>query len=344
MKQTNIKPKIIAFEVTRRCRLHCPHCRAKAGIDPKEEVLTTNQCKEIIRSIADYKKCVLILTGGEPLERQDIYELIDTARDNHLKVAMATCGYLINEDSIKKLKKAGVLTLSFSLDGDSAETHDEFRQTKGAFDIVIKAAALARKANIRFQINMAISKLNIDEVFGVYELSKKIGAYCFNPFILVPTGRGEMLKEAILDPIEYQTLLNEFIEMKLENTIKIRITCGPQFAPVSKLQKNLLGINDEAKGCLGGREFGFISYKGDIQICGFLDISAGNLIKNNYNFEKIWTESEFLNKIRSRNFTGACGNCGYITVCGGCRARAYTIAGDYMATDPICAYLGGDEP
>ncbi len=360
------KPRLVAFEVTRRCQFNCVHCRANAGEGDKEK-LTTQQCKKILASVAKFNKCVIILTGGEPMERSDIYELIKYGRERKLRMVMASCGYLINEEAIARLKKAGVLALSLSLDGSSAETHDKFRQAKGAFDAVIRAAEIARQAGMRFQINTTICKLNIDEVAGIVELAKRLKAYCFNAFILVPTGRGKKIADEILDPIQYEVLLNELLRLKLESSIEVRVTCGPQFAyvyerakakklidpvngpstmpasaalgtgPSTKLPSTALGAG--GTGCMGGRGFGFISYKGDVQTCGFLDISAGNLVKNGFDFKKIWLESKFLNEIRDlSSYKGACGTCEYLRLCGGCRARAYGVYGDYLAADPICNY------
>jgi radical SAM protein with 4Fe4S-binding SPASM domain len=345
MKNKVEKPRLVAFEVTRRCQFNCVHCRANAGNGNREE-LTTQQCKKIISSVAKFNKCVIILTGGEPMERSDIYELIKYGRERKLRMVMASCGYLINEEAITRLKKAGVLALSLSLDGSSAETHDKFRQATGAFDAAIKAAEIARQAGMRFQINTTICKINIDEITGIIELAKRLGAYCFNAFILVPTGRGEQIADEILDPIQYEVLLNELLRFKLESSIEVRVTCGPQFAYVyerAKAKKLIAPVNDPSTtsvtGCMGGRGFGFISYKGDVQTCGFLDISAGNLVENGFDFKKIWLESKFLNEIRDLSaYKGACRTCEYLSLCGGCRARAYAISGDYLAADPICNY------
>jgi radical SAM protein with 4Fe4S-binding SPASM domain len=335
MSKKGVKPRIIAFEVTRRCRYSCRHCRANASATIEEE-LTTSECKKIIKAIAKYSKVILIFTGGEPMERSDIYELIRYARKINLKPILATCGYLIDEKSITKLKKAGVTALSFSIDGAGAETHDKFRDAEGAFDSAIKAAKIASKAHVRFQINTTISKINVDEVIGISELAKELGAYCFNPFILVPTGRGKKIEDAVLGPIEYEVLLNELLRIKLKAEIKVRVTCGPQFARVCR-QAEAKGLMKEVAGCMGGKGFAFISYRGDVQICGFLDIPAGNLIENNFNFKKIWEESELLKEIRSAsNYTGKCRICEYVGLCGGCRARAYAASGDYLGEDPVC--------
>jgi len=342
MSKRIVKPRLIAFEVTRRCRFSCRHCRADAGADCEEE-LTTRQCKRILKAIVKYKKCILILTGGEPMERSDIYELIRYGRKIGLRPVLATCGYLINEKTIVRLKKAGIMALSFSIDGASAESHDKFRGTKGAFDSTINAAKIARKGRVRFQINTTISKINIDEVIGIAELAKELGAYCFNPFILVPTGRGREIADEILDPVEYEALLNELLRIKLKSEIKVRVTCGPQFARVCR-QAEAKGLAEEVAGCMGGVGFGFVSYRGDVQICGFLDIPAGNLIENNFDFAEIWEESEFLEEIRNvSGYKGRCRICEYVGICGGCRARAYAMSGDYLADDPVCSYKPGDK-
>ena len=344
-----VKPRLIAFEVTRRCRYSCRHCRANAGITGDEE-LTTSECKRILKAVAKFTSlplrrqgCMIILTGGEPMEREDIYELIRYGRKQGLRPVLATCGYLINEKSIVRLKKAGIRTLSFSLDGASAETQDRFRGSKGAFDSVIKAAEIARKAHIRFQINTTISKVNIDEIVGIVELTKRLGAYCFNAFILVPTGRGKQMADEILEPVEYEATLNELLRLKLESKIQVRVTCGPQFARVWKqaqAKAKAKGLIEDVSGCMGGRGFGFISYRGDVQTCGFLDIPAGNLIENGFNFGRIWRESEFLKEIRNvSEYKGKCRICEYAGICGGCRARAYAMSGDYLASDPVCEFV-----
>jgi len=334
------KPRLIAFEVTRRCRFNCLHCRANAGAAADDE-LNKQQCKKIMAAVAKFCKPIIILTGGEPMERTDIFELVKYGRKLRMKMVMASCGYLINDESITKLKQAGVSALSFSLDGSSAETHDKIRQAEGAFDATTRAAKIARQAGMRFQFNTTISKINIDEVAGIVELAKRLGAYCFNAFILVPTGRGAKIADEILSPVQYEFLLNELLRLKLEASIEVRVTCGPQFARICKETRAGKLIGD-ISGCMGGRGFGFISYRGDVQTCGFLDISAGNLIENGFDFKKIWSRSQFLEQIRDLSgYTGPCRVCQYGSICGGCRARAYALSGDYLAADPLCDYRAG---
>lgn len=335
-----LKPRLIAFEITRRCRYQCKHCRAHAGPEIGDE-LTTQQCKKIITSIARFAKPILILTGGEPMERQDLYEIIEHARGKGLKVVMATCGYLLNEDAMEKLKKAGVSALAFSIDGASAETHDKFRGSDGAFDTAIKAIEIAKKTKMPFQINTTLSKLNAGEVLGIAELTKRLGAICFNAFMMVPTGRGEEISDAVLDPVQYESLLGELVRIKLRGEVKVRVTCGPAWARVCE-QAKVRKLTDEWKGCMGGRGFGFVSWRGDVQACGFLDIPAGNLVGNGFKFREIWLKSKLLNEIRDLSaYKGKCGECEYVGVCGGCRARAMAMLGDYLAGDPVCGYIPG---
>ncbi|MHC4647119.1 MAG: radical SAM protein [Planctomycetota bacterium] len=356
-----VRPRIIAFEVTRRCRYNCRHCRADAGCVVDEGELTTVQCKKIISAVTNFTRkrkrapksqkgapagemgheTMIILTGGEPMERGDIYDIIRYGCARRLRMVMATCGYLIDDESIEKLKDSGVSALSFSLDGASPETHDAFRQAAGSFDSTVRAAQTAGAAGVRFQINSTISRINADEIAGIARLAERLGAYCFNAFLLVPTGRGAQIADAILDPLEYETVLNELLRLKLESRIHVRVTCAPQFSRLCR-QKRLHQLNEGATGCIGGRDFAFISYRGDVQTCGFLNVSAGNLLENGYDFRDIWLNSELLKEVRDVSaYRAGCGVCEYVTTCGGCRARAYAMTGDYLAADPICSYKDG---
>jgi radical SAM protein with 4Fe4S-binding SPASM domain len=348
----NHKPRLLALEVTRRCRFNCRHCRADAGRAARADELSTEQWKSILDGIAAYEKCVIILTGGEPMERPDIHDLIRHGRALGLRMVMATCGYAIDDASLSLLREAGVMALSFSLDGAKAETHDAFRRTPGAFDTVVKAAETARRADMRFQINTTITRGNLAEIPAIAELARRLGAYCWNPFILVPTGRGEEIADELLEPRQYAELLADLLTIKSELPIELRVTCGPQYArlyretggtpPASSLRPPAFVM---PSGCMGGRGFGFISYRGDVQTCGFLGISAGNLVDSGYDFAAVWDGSKFLNEIRDLSlYKGNCGRCAYLKVCGGCRARAYAVTGDYLASDPICWYEPRTKP
>jgi len=278
---------------------------------------------------------VIILTGGEPMERADIYELIEYGRELGLRMVTATCGYHITDSVAARLKGAGITAISFSLDGATAETHDAFRQKAGAFETVMVAIGNVRAAGIRFQVNTTFTNLNIAEAGAIAALAEGLGAYCFNPFILVPTGRGEKIRDLILSPAEYEKLLSNLAGLKQKSKIEVRVTCGPQFARICRSEK--IDGADRVTGCLAATDFAFISARGDVQTCGFLEISAGNLMENNFDFADIWLNSKFLNDLRDLSkYKGACSGCVYLSVCRGCRARAYTMLGDYLQHDPIC--------
>jgi len=330
-----MKPRMLALEVTGQCQFNCRHCRAhpQSGLTGD---LDTQTWKKILVSVANYTKCVVIFTGGEPLERSDFFELLAYTRSIGLRAVVASCGYLIDEATIKRLMDVGVLSLSLSLDGASAETHDKFRQAPGAFDAVIRATRLAREAGMRFQINTTLSRINKAELIAITSLTERIGAACFNAFILVPTGRGQELTDQLLDPVEYETLLNELLTIKMRSSLDIRVTCGPQMARVerTRAEKRL----EASSGCMGGREYGFISKQGNLQTCGFLQVPAGSLIKNGYDFRSLWEDSQLMRQVRDRQQrTGKCSLCEYLDFCGGCRARAFLASGDYLGEDPLCS-------
>ena len=332
------KPVLLALELTRHCRFHCAHCASAAGPVLDDGNLETGQWKKILKAIADYNKCSVIFTGGEPMERPDIYSLVSYADRLGLNIILATCGYLIDQFSIDKLKHAGISALSFSIDGGTAATHDLIRESAGSFNAVINAAAIARQNNVPFQVNSTISKINIDEVNEIIQLAENIGARCYNPFILFPKGCPTSLADKILDPVEYETLLNRLLEIKLESKIEIRVTCSPAFIRVAHLSNAEKRVGD-FNGCIGATGYGFISCIGDVQLCSFLDVPAGNLVEENYDFKTIWEYSKLFNEIRDRSsYTGKCGLCDFLELCGGCRARAYTVCGSYLNHDPLCEY------
>lgn len=324
----------MALEVTGHCEFQCRHCRANTQTEPVPD-LDTQTWKRILKALAEYEQCVVIFTGGEPLERTDLFELLDYTRQVGLRAVLATCGYRINKEILQHLLDVGVLSLSLSLDGASAETHDKIRQAPGAFNAVLQTAQLAREGGMPFQINTTLSRVNQAEVIAIAELTERLGAACFNPFILVPAGRGQDLTDQLLDPVEYETLLNELLTIKMRSNIDMRVTCGPQMARVERTRAE--ARLDASPGCLGGREFGFITRNGDLQTCGFLPVPAGNLIKNRYNFQHLWENSPVLTTLRDRKqIKGKCSLCKYLDFCGGCRARAFLTSGDFLGEDPSC--------
>lgn len=331
------KPQLIAFEVTGRCQFNCSHCRSNAHVEDNGHELTTLECKKILVAIANYHKCTVLLTGGEPMERSDLCDLLRYAKGLGLRTAMSTCGYLMDEMMMRRFKALDVTTLSLTLDGASESKHDTFRRTPGAFNAVIKTAELAKKSNMRFQINTTVNRGNLDQVKSIAALAESLGAFCFNPYIMLPTGQSSRLEDQMLGPIEYEVLLNDLYVIKQKFPVDVRVSCGPQFARVSKSigAERRLGV-----GCLGGREHAYITHRGQVQTCGFLPLPAGNLLENEFDFEDIWENAQLFEVMRGRQeHPENCQSCDHVQDCGGCRARAYALSGDAMAADPLCSRL-----
>jgi len=339
MNQENNKQalRVVAWETTRRCELQCLHCRGSArNLDYPGE-LSTEEGFRLIDSIASFSKPVLILTGGEPMTRADIYDLAGHASGLGLRVVMAPCGPLINADTAKKIKESGIKRISISLDGASATTHDAFRGVNGAFNSAISGIRHAKNAGLEFQVNTTVTRHNVSELPAILKLAIELGAVAFDIFFLVPTGRGAALRELEISPDEYEKALEWTVEASKNAGIIVKTTCAPHFA---RIQTQLTGRKSHAGGCMGGRGFVFVSHRGIVQPCGFLDLVCGDLRKEDFNFRKIYDESVIFTKLRDiDSYRGKCGYCEYRYVCGGCRARAYAQDGDYLAEEPSCTYL-----
>ncbi len=359
-------PRLIAWEVTRSCYLHCKHCRAGAEHRPYENEFTTEECFRLLENIAGFSQPIIILTGGEPMLRKDIYEIARHGHELGLRMVMAPCGEYIDDEAVVKMLESGIQCISISLDGATVVSHDGFRQVEGAFASAMKAIEAAKRNGLAFQINTTITKHNIDEVGKILNLAERLGAITFNPFLLVPTGRGKALAEQEITPEQYEAVLHWLNEQRGKTKMAIRVTCAPHYQRIIRQQPQL--VENENKqdsqpppseawrchplrppgtetghgpmaGCMGGKSFAFISHVGKVQICGFLEEAAGDLRESNLDFESIWKNSTFLQNIRAVDeYKGKCGWCEYRRVCGGCRARAYAMRGDYMESEPFCVY------
>jgi len=360
-------PLLIAWEVTRSCNLNCRHCRAAAKNIKYDNELKTDECKRLLDNIASFSQPIIILTGGEPMLREDIYEIARHGSDLGLRMVMAPCGMLIDDASVKKIKAAGIQAISISIDGATAESHNAFRRVAGAFEGAMAAMAAAKRNGLPFQINTTITKHNVDELEEIVKLAEEVGATTFNPFLLVPTGRGKELAEQEISPEQYEEALHWLSRLRSKIKMQLRVTCAPHFQRIIRQDKSVdagqakghppVGPGHgaitagggghghggqkgfQAAGCMGGKSFAFISHVGKVQICGFLEVAAGDLKENGLDFEAIWKGSEFFRQIRDvDNYAGKCGYCEYRRLCGGCRARAYALTGDYLESEPFCVY------
>lgn len=327
----------VAWETTRKCQLNCIHCRAAAGSTQPEDELSTEEGYRLIDGIAKFAKPMLILTGGEPMTRPDIYELASYATSKGLRVVMAPCGHLLTPENAEKIKTSGIKALSISLDGANAATHDTFRNSPGAFEKSLAGIRHIREAHIHFQINTTVSKLNVHQLPQILDLAENIGASAVDFFFLVPTGRGKKLDAELLPTSEYEKTLRWIAEERSKRKIRVKTTCAPHFARITRSMKS---DSSPEGGCLAGGGFVFVSHRGTMQPCGFLDIPCGDLRKEDFDFGKIYMESDIFRKLRDPDrYEGRCGVCEFRMVCGGCRARAYAASGDILTADTTCSHV-----
>lgn len=344
MNENNYKPHLIAWELTRKCLLNCKHCRAGAAVSNTDDELKTEEVFKVMDSIAESFSPIIILTGGEPMMRSDVYEIAKYGTYKGLRMTMAPCGMLINDKTVLQIKDSGIKRISLSLDGANAETHDDFRQGKGSFDKVIEAAKIVNVNDLEFQINTTVHEKNKNELPKILEIAEKLGAKSFHPFILVPAGRAKNLSVFEIKPDEYESILEWIAGLKNKTDLNVKPTCAPHYHRIIRQTKNFTpaennGMNAMTKGCMGGQSFAFISNTGKVQICGFLNIEAGDIRKEGYSFTSIWNKSELFKEMRDiDNYHGKCGVCGFKKVCGGCRARAYAFYKDYLGEEPYCNY------
>jgi len=338
--------RMVAWEVTRSCNLACVHCRAAARDEPYAGELSTHECFALLDDIALFARPVIILTGGEPLLREDIFDIAEYGTRKGLRMVMAPNGTLVDLQTAGRLKRAGVMRISLSLDGASAATHDSFRQVDGAFDAVMEAAGAAREAGLEFQINPTVTAQNVDEIPAILDLAVDIGASAFHIFMLVPTGRAIDLKDGMIGAERSEAFLR-WLHGEMENrSIAIKATCAPHFYRIAKQAGRGSSTGERAgrldtttRGCLGGIAFCFISHVGDVYPCGYLELNCGNVRERS--IKDIWTNAEPFVTLRDfNNYRGKCGTCKYVRVCGGCRARAYAATGDYLNDEPLCLYSG----
>lgn len=343
--------QLVAWEITGRCNLFCAHCRGSATSDCVEGELTTQECFNLIDQILEVGNPILILTGGEPLCRPDVMQIAEYAVKKGLRVVLGTNGTLITDEIAAQLKAVPVSRVGISLDFTIAKLQDEFRSKRGAFDTAMRGVTAARKAGVEVQINSTITKMNVDYLDDLLSLALEAGAVAFHPFMLVPTGRGKGLEAVELSPERYEQTLNWIYDKQkqLGDRIFFKPTDAPHYLRVMKqrqkqeceaLPQSKAGHNAAnriTRGCLAGIGFCFISSRGKVKGCGYLDVEAGDIKINS--FSQVWNNSPLFQSLRNlANLKGKCGVCEYKRICGGCRARAYEATGDYLEAEPYCIY------
>ncbi len=334
-------PRLVAWETTRACNLLCRHCRAAAIAETPPDELSAQQGRDLLRQLAAWSPAPLtILSGGEPLLRPDIVELAAYGSELGLRMLLSTNGSLVTAPKARELKKAGLARVSLSLDGAQPASHDLFRGLDGSFAAVVQAAAYLREAGLPFQINSTLSAVNLAEAEALSRLAESLGAAAHHVFLLVPVGRGEELASACVSADQYEELLVAMKKREASLSLEFKATCAPQYQRIGR-QLNLApaGPHGAGRGCLAGQGFMFISSVGQVQGCGYLDLSAGQIQKQG--IREIYESSPVFAALRDRSqYRGKCGRCEYFQLCGGCRARA-KAAGDYLGPEPLCPYEPG---
>jgi heme b synthase len=308
--------------------------------------LSPEEALRLLDDIVSFSSPVVILTGGEPLLREDIFDLARYGTKRGLRMVMAPNGTLIDGEKALRIKESGIQRVSISLDGATPKTHDRFRRVEGAFAGALRGIEHLKKVGMEFQINTTVTRGNCEELPEILDLAVRLGAAAHHMFLLVPTGRGKELEEQAIQAAEYEKVLNWFYEQREKFPLQLKATCAPQYyrilrqrmkAEGRKVNPQTHGLDAMTRGCLGGIGFCFISHRGEVQPCGYLEARSGSIREKN--LREIWEKSPVFQKLRDfSGYKGRCGHCEYIRVCGGCRARAFEKTGDLLAEEPLCIY------
>jgi AdoMet-dependent heme synthase len=343
-------PLIVSWNLTRKCNLKCSHCYINATTKELDGELNTQESKNLIDQIAEVSRPLLVLSGGEPLLRKDVYELIQYGTEKGLRMGLGSNGGSIDSRVAEKLKEAGIKTVSISLDSPIPEQHDEFRGVAGSWQKAVNAIKVLRENDVLVQVNTTLTQENYNQIDDIMSLSEQIGVENFHLFFLVPTGRGA--KIADISPAMYEDMIKGTFAKTYKHKLNVRPSCAPQFMRIAKDMG--LDMRQWIRGCISGMYYCRIYPNGDITPCPYLPVKLGNIREKS--FKEIWFNSPIFKALRDpESLKGKCGICDYKTVCGGCRARAYGLSsdfidycgdlheptelkGDYLTEDPWCVY------
>ena len=351
----NMAPFTIAWEVTRACAYACVHCRADAMHTPDPNELNTEEALRLIDRLAEFGSPILVFTGGDPMMRRDLHELIAYATQKGLRCSLTpTATALPTTARLEKVRDAGVRRIALSLDAPTAEIHDNFRQVPGSWQRTMDILRRAQAIGISVQVNTTVAKHNVDILADMIPFLQEVGAVQWSLFFLVPTGRAQASN--MISPEEHERTFNWLYDLSKNAPFDIKSTAAPMYRRVAIERKRAEqadgtpvtfqgagfqyadGLNRPTRGVNDGNGFLFISHVGDIQPSGFLPLTAGNVRTDDvidiYRHSQLFTDLRTPDKIKGR-----CGVCEYRDVCGGQRGRAYGITGDYLESDPACIYI-----
>ena len=349
------RPFIVIWETTQACDLACVHCRACAQPLRSTLELSTDEAKHLIHEVAALRAPVFVLTGGDPLKRPDIFELVEYASTHGVRISLTPSATpLLTQEAIHKLKQCGLARLAISLDGPSGEIHDAFRRVRGSYDWTLRAVCCAREIGLPVQINTTITRHNLQYLDSMIAVLEQLDIALWSVFFLVPTGRGSAIGlisaeefEQVFDQL-YQTSRRVKFDIKSteaqhyrrfllqRRTEEKRKGNGKSLAPMLRTS-TADGIGRAPRGINDGKGFVFISHIGEVFPSGFLPVSAGNVRKQS--LTELYRHSPLFVSLRdSKNLKGKCGICEFREICGGSRARAYATTGDVFAEEPCCAW------
>jgi radical SAM protein with 4Fe4S-binding SPASM domain len=367
------RPYVVSWNLTYRCNLACEHCYLDAGARPQVDTesfadrseLDTEGCFRVIDEIAAFApECLTILTGGEPLLRRDILEIVGRASTRGLWVVVGTNGVRITENVAQRLAEAGARGLSLSLDALDPDRHDRFRRVRGAWENTVAGAGILHRTGLPFIVQTTVGSHNLDELEAIADFAHdRLAAKVWNLYFLVPTGRGQFVSD--ITPGQYDAVLAclHRIQRKYDRRMLVNAKCAPHYVKTvleraGEATDPLAADADPAKppawpgtspirtysggagGCPAGTHYMGIRPNGDVTPCPYLPVFAGTLRSSS--LADLWTSSELFTDIRRRTALGGrCGACEMNSQCGGCRARAYGMTGDLMAEDPLCTHTPG---
>lgn len=357
----NKDPFIVIWELTRACQLACLHCRAEAQLkrDPRE--LSFEEGKNLIDQIYEMNNPMLVFTGGDPLMRQDVFDIAKYAVEKGVRVSMTPSATPnVTKEAIEKAKEVGLSRWAFSIDGPTAEVHDHFRGTAGSFDLTMERIKYLHELEIPIQINTVISRYNIEYLDEMAKMVEDLGCVLWSVFFLVPTGRGQ--ESDMISPVEHEKVFRWLYDLSKRVSFDIKTTAAQHYRRVVIQQKmrevkdwteeinylsalteqgltgSIDGLGRAPKGVNDGNGFVFISHIGDVYPSGLLPVKAGNVRETP--LAEIYRESPIFKSLRNPDlYKGKCGVCEFRHVCGGSRSRAYAMTGDYLESEPFCVYI-----
>ena len=331
-------PHVVAWNLTRRCNLECAHCYISAGpAESAADELTTDEFFRITDQILELNPSpMFILSGGEPLLREDLTKLASYAVKHGVTVVVGTNGTLLTEEKIAELKDAGVTGVAVSIESLDPKYHDRFRRGHGSLEASTAAVERLAKQGLDFVVQTTLTRGNRAELQRLVNWSAERGAVSFNAYFLVTTGRGSDMAELL--PQENEELLAELVDLHSEylGRMMVRAKCAPQFMRLVHQRAPESPILNYQTRCPCGSQYSRVTPDAKLTACPYLPLPAGDLRVQS--FVEIWNESELFRTLRRGEPGGKCGRCEYRSICGGCRARAYGVDGDYLAADSSCNY------